>query len=104
MTLPQRGSASDPIDLEASAHDLPLTANTTTSMGGKVGGYCLPSPQRGRFFISINAFQLLQRSRVPITSTTLLHELTHWTGHKLRLDRDLKGPFGERAVRLRVDR
>jgi antirestriction protein ArdC len=25
------------------------------------------------------------------------HELTHWTGHKLRLDRDLKHRFGERA-------
>jgi antirestriction protein ArdC len=25
------------------------------------------------------------------------HELTHWTGHKSRLDRDLKGRFGERA-------
>lgn len=38
MTLAQRCSASDPIDLEASAHDVPLTANTTTSMSGKVGG------------------------------------------------------------------
>jgi antirestriction protein ArdC len=25
------------------------------------------------------------------------HELTHWTGHKARLDRDLKHRFGERA-------
>lgn len=25
------------------------------------------------------------------------HELTHWTGHKSRLDRDLKHRFGERA-------
>jgi len=25
---------------------------------------------------------------------TLTHELTHWTGHKSRLDRDLKGRFG----------
>lgn len=25
------------------------------------------------------------------------HELTHWTGHKLRLDRDLKHRFGWRA-------
>jgi antirestriction protein ArdC len=25
------------------------------------------------------------------------HELTHWTGHKSRLDRDLKDRFGERA-------
>ncbi len=26
--------------------------------------------------------------------STLLHELTHWTGHKLRLDRDFSGRFG----------
>ena len=25
------------------------------------------------------------------------HELTHWTGHKARLDRDLKGRFGQAA-------
>ncbi len=25
------------------------------------------------------------------------HELAHWTGHKSRLDRDLRGRFGERA-------
>jgi hypothetical protein len=38
MALPQTGSASDPIDLEASAHGLPLSANTTALMGAKVGG------------------------------------------------------------------
>lgn len=27
---------------------------------------------------------------------TAFHELTHWTGHKLRLDRDLKHRFGSR--------
>ena len=28
---------------------------------------------------------------------TLLHELTHWSGHKARLDRDLSGRFGNAA-------
>jgi antirestriction protein ArdC len=28
---------------------------------------------------------------------TYLHELTHWTGHSTRLDRDLVGQFGTRA-------
>lgn len=28
---------------------------------------------------------------------TLLHELTHWTGHETRLARDLKNRFGDRA-------
>jgi antirestriction protein ArdC len=27
----------------------------------------------------------------------MFHELGHWTGHKSRLDRDLKGRFGDRA-------
>ena len=27
---------------------------------------------------------------------TAFHELTHWTGHKSRLDRDLKNRFGSR--------
>ncbi len=29
--------------------------------------------------------------------STLCHELTHWSGHKSRLDRDLSGRFGDRA-------
>jgi antirestriction protein ArdC len=28
---------------------------------------------------------------------TVFHELTHWTGHPTRLDRDLSGRFGDRA-------
>lgn len=31
---------------------------------------------------------------------TLLHELTHWTGHKSRLDRDLSGRFGNHAYAM----
>ncbi|KFA96686.1 ArdC family protein [Vibrio sp. ER1A] len=27
---------------------------------------------------------------------TIMHELTHWTGHKTRLDRDSKGKFGSK--------
>ena len=29
--------------------------------------------------------------------STVFHELGHWTGSKARLDRDLKGRFGDRA-------
>lgn len=31
---------------------------------------------------------------------TLLHELTHWTGHESRLDRDLSGRFGNEAYAI----
>jgi len=30
-------------------------------------------------------------------AATALHELTHWTGHKARLDRDFSGRFGGKA-------
>lgn len=32
--------------------------------------------------------------------TTLAHELTHWTGHKSRLDRDLNNRFGDEAYAM----
>ena len=32
--------------------------------------------------------------------STLLHELTHWTGHPSRLDRDLKNRFGDEAYAM----
>jgi len=32
---------------------------------------------------------------------TALHELTHWSGHKSRLDRDLKGRYRCAGLRLR---
>ena len=59
MTLAQRCSASDPIALKASAHDVPLTANTTTSMGGKVGGnlgkgYCGPGFSAGGTVLNLD--------------------------------------------------
>ena len=31
---------------------------------------------------------------------TLFHELSHWTGHKTRLDRDLKGRFGSEGYAI----
>jgi antirestriction protein ArdC len=31
---------------------------------------------------------------------TLLHELTHWTGHAARLDRDLSGRFGREGYAM----
>jgi antirestriction protein ArdC len=31
---------------------------------------------------------------------TLLHELTHWTGHKSRLDRNFAKPFGDEAYAM----
>jgi antirestriction protein ArdC len=53
--------------------------------------YYVPSKD----FISLPAFASFKNAD-NFYSTTF-HELGHWTGHKARLDRDLKGRFGDRA-------
>lgn len=53
--------------------------------------YYVPSQD----FISIPAFEAFKGADHFYNVT--FHELTHWTGHKSRLDRDLKHRFGERA-------
>ena len=49
----------------------------------------------GHDFISLPAFAAFKGADQ--FYNVAFHELTHWTGHKARLDRDLKGRFGERA-------
>ena len=46
-------------------------------------------------FISMPAFEAFKSADSFYNVT--FHELAHWTGHKSRLDRDLKHRFGERA-------
>ena len=45
-------------------------------------------------FISMPAFQAFRGA--DHFYNVIFHELTHWTGHKKRLDRDLKNRFGSR--------
>jgi len=52
--------------------------------------YYVPS----RDFISMPAFEAFKGA--DHFYCTAFHELTHWTGHKARLDRDLKNRFGSR--------
>jgi antirestriction protein ArdC len=47
-----------------------------------------------RDFISMPAFEAFKGA--DHFYCTAFHELTHWTGHRLRLDRDLKNRFGSR--------
>ena len=58
---------------------------------GHGGAYYAP----GHDFISMPAFEAFKGADHFYNTT--FHELTHWTGHKLRLDRDLKNRFGSRA-------
>jgi antirestriction protein ArdC len=53
--------------------------------------YYVPS----RDFISVPAFEAFKRA--DHFYGTVFHELTHWTAHKSRLDRDLKNRFGSRS-------
>jgi antirestriction protein ArdC len=47
-----------------------------------------------RDFISMPAFEAVKAADQ--FYGTIFHELTHWTAHKTRLDRDLKNRFGSR--------
>jgi antirestriction protein ArdC len=58
---------------------------------GNGEAYYVPSKD----FISLPAFAGFKNA--DNFYSTAFHELGHWTGHKLRLDRDLKGRFGDRA-------
>ena len=49
----------------------------------------------GADFISLPAFAAFKGA--DHFYNVAFHELTHWTGHKARLDRDLKGRFGQAA-------
>jgi antirestriction protein ArdC len=49
----------------------------------------------GDDFISLPAFGAFKSAAT--FYAIAFHELGHWTGHKSRLDRDLRNRFGERA-------
>ena len=49
----------------------------------------------GQDFISMPAFAAFKGA--DHFYNVVFHELVHWTGHKTRLDRDLKGRFGQAA-------
>ncbi|CAN1213583.1 zincin-like metallopeptidase domain-containing protein [Tumidithrix helvetica PCC 7403] len=56
----------------------------------------------GRAFYApaVDAIMLPEFSQFTSASgyyATAIHELTHWTGHKTRCDRDLSGKFGSKA-------
>ncbi|MDN3683224.1 zincin-like metallopeptidase domain-containing protein [Vibrio tapetis subsp. quintayensis] len=57
------------------------------------------SGQKAFFRPSTDEIVIPERSRFSENAdlyATIMHELTHWTGHKSRLDRDNKGSFGSK--------
>jgi antirestriction protein ArdC len=68
-----------------------LSATGAEIREGMGEAYYVPSQD----FISMPAFAAFKGA--DHFYNVAFHELTHWTGHKSRLDRDLKARFGERA-------
>jgi antirestriction protein ArdC len=67
-----------------------LTATGADIREGHGEAFFVPSLD----FISMPAFEAFKGA--DHFYNTAFHELTHWTGHKSRLDRDLKNRFGSR--------
>ncbi len=76
---------------------------TATSADVRIGG------DRACYRPRTDHIQMPDRGRFTGTETisatesyyaTLLHELTHWTGHASRLDRDLSGRFGRESYAM----
>ena len=89
----------NPVEVLANAEAFIREAGADIREGAEMACY-LPEP---------DYIEMPDRERFTGTATssateayyaTELHELTHWTGHKKRLDRDLNGRFGENAYAM----
>ena len=93
--LPDRVKAGKPMrvrnpDTRDALADEFLCSTGADIREGHGEAYYVPSHD----FISMPAFEAFKGA--DHFYCTALHELTHWTGHKSRLDRDLKNRFGSR--------
>jgi antirestriction protein ArdC len=89
----------NPVEVLARAEAFIQATGADIREGGEMACY-LPGP---------DYIEMPDRKRFTGTTTssateayyaTQLHELTHWTGHKKRLDRDLSARFGENAYAM----
>jgi antirestriction protein ArdC len=94
--LPDNITAGTPMRVRNPETRDPLADDFLRSTGadireGRGEAYFAP----GADFISMPAFEAFKGA--DHFYNVAFHELTHWTGHKSRLDRDLKNRFGSRA-------
>jgi antirestriction protein ArdC len=93
--LPERIKAGRPMRVrnpdtrDALADEFPRSTGADIREGSGEAYYA-----SGQDFISMPAFEAFKGA--DYYYCTALHELTHWTGHKTRLDRDLANRFGSR--------
>ena len=93
--LPDRVKAGKPMrvrnpDTRDALADQFLRSTGADIREGQGEAYYVPSHD----FISMPAFEAFKGA--DHFYNVVFHELTHWTGHKSRLDRDLKNRFGSR--------
>jgi antirestriction protein ArdC len=82
------GERMDDVDLFLSNTNAVIKSGGSAYYSPKEDKICIPD--MGYFFSTNHS------SEIECYYSTLLHELTHWTGAKHRLDRDLKNKFGSK--------
>ncbi len=96
---PPKPATPDPIKVLVEAERFVMTTSADIRIGG----------DRAYYQPGADHIQMPDRDRFTGTETidatesyyaTLLHELTHWTGHGSRLDRDLSGRFGREGYAM----
>jgi len=88
-SIPRRGRRSNPDHRDATIDEF-LRATRADIREGHGEAYYRPSDD----YVSLPAFGAFKNADQ--FYSTAFHELGHWTGHKSRLDRDLKNRFGDR--------
>jgi antirestriction protein ArdC len=89
----------NPADIHAKAEAFIQSTGADIRTGADMACYSpgpdyIEVPDRGRFIGSATS------SPTESYYATVLHELTHWTGHPQRLDRDLSTRFGDNAYAM----
>jgi antirestriction protein ArdC len=75
-----------------------FVANTFANIGNREGGACYIPALDKILMPPMNSFlDTKSCSASENYYSTLFHEMTHWTGHEKRLNRSLKGRFGDHA-------
>jgi antirestriction protein ArdC len=93
----------------APERNLVATLDQAEAFAAATGAQIRHGGDRAYYRRSDDHIQIPERERFTGSATstpteayyaTLLHELTHWTGHERRLDRDLSGRFGNEAYAM----
>jgi antirestriction protein ArdC len=96
---PQPAAAQNSVEVLARAEAFIRATGADIREGGEMACY-LPEPDYIEIPDRESFAGTTTSSATESFYATQLHELTHWTGHKKRLDRDLTGRFGHNAYAM----